>query len=227
GGSMGGFGVSALANPLGINRMLLFNPISSLHSKKADFKYRFKSARTSLDWDCLYNDGADANATGYIIYDPFFRVDALHANRYQNLTKLKFPGVGHSTPTHLSKINALKWVFSSFLNGEISRLDFGNKIRRKRKYKHYYSWMLSEKNNHLTPKRKEIIEKYYDVYRLTEGKAIIPRKEDVDYLRDMAVKYEDFDLRMSFDIMNMAARIRPEGLYIKKKLEEYGLKLKV
>lgn len=226
GGSMGGFGVSALANPLGIEEMLLFNPISTLNSEKAPFEYRFSNARNKLDWSCPYNDGADAYASGYVIYDPFFKVDALHAERYLDLEKLKFPGVGHSIPNHLAKVNALKWVFSSFLDGRIDKVEFGKKVREKRKYPHYYKWMMGPENAYLTEKRKEVVERYYNSFMLLSGETSILQKEDIDFIRDLAISQESEDLNTSYRLMKMAEKLRPRGPFIRKKVREYSVRVK-
>lgn len=225
GGSMGGFGVSAFANPLRIEKMLLLNPISTLNSSKAPFEYRFNNARKNLDWNCLYNDGADADALGYVVYDPFFKVDALHAERYSHLEKLKFPGVGHSIPNHLARIRALKWVFSSFLEGSIDKQRFNELLRRKRNYRHYYNWMLSDENSYLTKNRREVVERYFNAYMLLNGETGIPESKDVNFIRDLALNYEKEDLAVSYQLMAMAEKFRPRGPFIKRKLKEYKKRL--
>lgn len=226
GGSMGGFGVSALSQPLGINRLLLFNPISTLNSSKAPFEYRFKNARDNLNWDCAYNDGAESISKGVVIYDPFFKVDTLHAERYKGLEKFKFPGVGHSIPKHLMAIGSLKWVFQSFVNGSLDKEKFSERIKRKRRYSHYYSWMLSDENFYATKKRREIIKKYRDANKLINGELRVIKNSDIDKIRNLALKHEDVSIAVSRDLMSLANQLRPNGPFIKRKLREYEKALK-
>lgn len=44
---------------------------------------------------------------------------------------------------------------------------------------------------------------------------------DVDFLRDEAMKIESTDLALAFELMSLAYKVRPNGLLIKAKLEEY------
>ncbi|MCP3921787.1 MAG: hypothetical protein GY714_04300 [Desulfobacterales bacterium] len=53
----------------------------------------------------------------------------------------------------------------------------------------------------------------------------ITKRKTADYLRDAAVKLEHIDIKLSFHLMNIAHEIRPKGLFIKKKKEEYKGKL--
>jgi len=46
-----------------------------------------------------------------------------------------------------------------------------------------------------------------------------------DYLRDAALRLEDIDIKLSFQLMKIAHEIRPKGPLIKKKKEEYKKKI--
>ncbi|WP_417655389.1 hypothetical protein [Pseudoalteromonas atlantica] len=48
---------------------------------------------------------------------------------------------------------------------------------------------------------------------------------DIDFLRDEAVKCESFDLNKAYKLMELAYRARPEGPFIKAKVEEYRARL--
>lgn len=84
GSSMGGFGASVFADILGVEKLLLINPLSSLNKNVVPFESRFKHG-SSLDWSGQYNDGSINNATGYVVFDPLFDLDSKHAKRYANL----------------------------------------------------------------------------------------------------------------------------------------------
>ncbi|MDO6804081.1 hypothetical protein Q4595_16665, partial [Wenyingzhuangia sp. 1_MG-2023] len=102
GGSMGGYAVSAFANLLELDNVLLMNPISSLNtSSLVPWETRFASAANGLNWEQRYNDGANLNCKGMIVYDPLFDLDNRHAKRYKTLKHIHFPGVGHGIPKHL------------------------------------------------------------------------------------------------------------------------------
>lgn len=47
----------------------------------------------------------------------------------------------------------------------------------------------------------------------------------VDILRDLAVRYELIDLEIAYDLMNIAYKARPNGLFIQRKLDMYKSKL--
>ena len=47
--------------------------------------------------------------------------------------------------------------------------------------------------------------------------------DDINFLRDKAVAIENNNLQLSYNLMQIAHQARPNGLFIKKKLEEYKL----
>jgi len=50
--------------------------------------------------------------------------------------------------------------------------------------------------------------------------------KEIDLIRDLAIKLESSDLQLSLDLMKVAHKLRPQGKFIKKKLELYEAKLK-
>ncbi len=223
GGSMGGFGVSAFANILNLNRVLLFSPISSLNKSIAGWETRFKNRQRKYSWIGKYHDGSELNCSGYIVYDPLFKLDALHAKRYSKLTHLKVPGVGHAMGEHLQCMGILKWLFDSFLGDTVNEVVFRRRARRRFSYQGYYKHMLSKSS--LTPKRREIVSRYYNnLMKSNEDSRFELFEGDPDLLRDYAIKLEAYDLKMSEGLMALAHRMRPTGPTIKKKLEQYRKK---
>ena len=162
GGSMGGFGVSAFSNLLNIDKILIINPISTLNKKLVPFENRFSKYIKNFKYmNRDYEDGAVTNSKGYIIYDPLYRLDKNHADRYTNLTHLRLPGMGHGIIKVLNRMNMLKWIFEEFVQGDFKVDRFHKEARQRRFMPRYYKWLLSEENLHLTDKRKMIIEKYH------------------------------------------------------------------
>lgn len=97
GSSMGGYGVSAFSNILNIERLLLMNPISSLNKNISPWEDRFNND-LDYDWNGLYNDASITKSNGYVVFDPLFHKDKMHAEKYTKLRKIKLPGVGHAMP---------------------------------------------------------------------------------------------------------------------------------
>lgn len=216
----GGFGASVFADVLQVDKLLLINPLSTLNKGLVPFETRFKYG-ASLDWSGVYNDGAKNNASGYVVFDPIFDLDSKHAKRYVNLDKLKFSGVGHAMPAHLQNIGILGELFDRFILGKIDRDWFYKSIRRKREYSHYYSWLMSDQNTHLTKIRKLIITKYFLKYELDRLGKVIVHKNHVDIVRDAALKVEKHDLGTALQLMELALYFRPEGRGIQRKVCEY------
>ena len=161
GGSMGGYGVSAFSEALSMDKMLIMNPFSTLSRELVPEETRFVRKAEELNWGESYHDGAVTNVPGYIIYDPIFHLDNVQAKRYKSLRHFKLPGVGHRIPVHLQKLGMLGWISRSFFEtGTIDEKRFYEEARRRREYEGYYKWMKSEKNTHLTEKRRDVIEKY-------------------------------------------------------------------
>ena len=160
GGSMGGYAVGAFSGILGLDRVLLLNPISSLSKDLVPWEKRFREF-TSLNWDSELADGANVKVPGFVVYDPLFDLDTKHAKRYGvNIKLLKCPGVGHAMPKHLIRIGVLKDLFKYFVQNQISSEWFHRSVRRRKLYTHYYEWLLCSENTHLTPKRKAIIKSH-------------------------------------------------------------------
>lgn len=157
GGSMGGYAVGAFANILGLDRVLLLNPISTLNKTLAPWERRFKQA-AELDWDGAFYDGAACQCRGYVVFDPLLSNDYKHAQRYFNLQQLRVPGVGHAIGVPLNHFRVLKRLFLLFVKDRVDHPWFYNAVRQRRNYEGYYNWLLSDANAHLTPKRKAVIE---------------------------------------------------------------------
>ncbi|MGJ8522721.1 hypothetical protein R84981_001412 [Carnimonas sp. R-84981] len=163
GQSMGGYAASAFSGPLNIDRLLLLSPISTREEKLAFWDKEAKRGLFSFkyDWSGLYSDGAETKARGAIIYDPLYRLDKLHADRYTTLEKLPLPGVGHLVSENMLRMGILDWAVTSFLEGGIDKEKFLQKSRKRRELRQYYQWLVSEENIHATEKRNKIIEKFF------------------------------------------------------------------
>ncbi len=55
----------------------------------------------------------------------------------------------------------------------------------------------------------------------------IKKSTDIDYIRDEAIKLESKDLKMALRLMETAHQARPDGPFIKQKVQEYRARLNV
>lgn len=227
GSSMGGFAVSAFSNCLGFTRQLLMNPISSLSTSLAPWETRFIEAQ-KLNWNDDFSDGAKSICESVIVYDPLFKLDSLHARRYKNSTLLKLPGVGHSIPSHLSKLGVLKFTFEAFLYNKVVVTDFHKLVRTRRYYDGYYKWMLGAQNLHLTPLRQSIIKQHQKKIPKNTHQVIKKFNDnDIDLIRDLAIKLELINIEEAYKLMLLAHRLRPDGTFISEKLAIYKSQLRI
>lgn len=246
GGSMGGYGVSAYSNILNIDRILIISPVSTVNKHLAPF------IGDSLNWingespdlgigNGKIFDGANTTSKGYVIYDPSDRIDTKHAHRYTTLVQLRIPGLGHSMIPRLNKHGILKWIFSNFVANSLDKKYF-YKITRKRRYiLEYYNRMLRKNNDHLTEKRKKIIQIYkwrnikqlplldeleFLIYKANYDEAISLVKDKnlpnpgINLLRDTAIALESDNVLYAYKLMKAAFAHR-KGPLIKRKLDIY------
>lgn len=72
-------------------------------------------------------------------------------------------------------------------------------------------------------KIQDVVSPVLDVENVKLSDIIYPF--EVDYLRDEALKLESTNLELAFKLMSLAYQSRPEGPYIRSKLEEYKQRL--
>ncbi|UYM18512.1 hypothetical protein [Endozoicomonas euniceicola] len=215
GESMGGYGVSAYANLLNLQRVLILNPISTLKSDLIPWESRFHSEK-KLNWDSGCFDGARMLSSGYIVYDPLHNLDKAHALRYSNdLIPLRLPAVGHGIPYHLKRLGILKKLFFDFVYDCVDLSWFYRKIRGRKIYHHYYKTLSTHRR--ITPLRKEVLDRHYRCFKEWSDHTDIP----VNDLRDAAISIEKINIKLALELMEKALRARPEGDFIRAKVLEY------
>lgn len=226
GSSMGGYAASAYANALNADVAILMNPISSLNPQAAPFETRFSRPKRA-DWKGPYCDGVEGvkGVSSYIIYDPLFYLDSQHAKRYlnshSNITEIRLFGFGHGVPWYLKALNVLKPLVVSLLKDEFShyRKTYYKELRKRRFSKHYYHFMLSNENTHLTVSRAKVIHKAI-VLELSKRYT-----EDADFFRELFNIYSGLDDELAFMFISRAKKARPTGQVINRMYE--NLKIKV
>lgn len=214
GASMGGFAIGAFYNVLDLSRVLLFNPISSLNNKIVPWESRFKRPARNFDWNGEFNDIANKNLNGYIIYDPIYTLDHKHAVRYKSLTHLRLPGVGHGFPFHIHKMDFLKRLFREFINNNINEFEFYKLSRRRRQYRRYYKWLLSDENTHLTTKRREVIEFYKKIYEAKNKQQYFISKENLDHIKESIILLSDKDKNLAKSLLEILIKNKTNQNFI-------------
>lgn len=229
GGSMGGYAASAFSNVLGVDRLLLLNPISTRNKEIASWDYEAKRALSSFhfDWKGEFADGADTNACGYVVYDPLYELDKKHAIRYSTLEKLKVPGLGHSIATYLHEMKMLNWLVDSFIENSIDIEKFHELARRKRKIKRYYDWMLSDENKYLTDRRAKVFLRHCNSL-FSKGKTSERLSNaDVEMAMSIADILSKTDLVDSIKFLKIIHGNRPDIKAVRLKILEYRSLIKV
>jgi len=224
GGSMGGFAIGAFSQSLNLDRVLLLNPFSTLAPELVPFETRFQEYKEKLNWSDGFFDAAACNCKGFVVYDSIFKLDKMHAKRFKTLTPIIVPGVGHKIPMHLANFGALELLVDGFIVNNFDHYKFSRQIRRRHFYPHYFDWMLSSENLHLTPARRQIIEKQKKLlFRLFDNQSSGPGIDSsgIDVIRDSALALESGSLEFSYRLMKIAHLLRPEGKFIKDKLDIY------
>lgn len=234
GSSMGGYAATAFSEPLKVNRVLAISPISSRRRDLATWDYEAGRSLESfnLDWSGQYTDGAESSASGYVVYDPLYDLDKLHAIRYKSLSFLRVPGVGHHLPRHLQSMNMLNWLVEAFIKNDLRKDDFYRLARNRRNIQIYYEWMLSKENKKLTPMREKILNANYlkirqDIFSNEDtskynGFLRKPSQKEVDKIIDTAVIIENIDIKTAYTLMSLALKYRSSDPFIENKVKEYS-----
>lgn len=120
-----------------------------LHMRRIDFTDRFGYAPDMLD----------AADRAYVLYDPYQRLDAMHAALFtrDNVQKLRMPLMGDELHTDLSKMEILYRLIAKAANGTLNDLTFADLYRARRNYVTYLRRLLSKVDNDNRTKLAELI----------------------------------------------------------------------
>lgn len=213
GGSMGGYAASAFSNPLGIDRLLLLNPISSLKRELVPWETRsFENAAKLQDWSGRFADGAETKSDGWVVYDPIFNLDSYHAKRFKNLKKIVFPGVGHQIPKHLNYLELLKPLIQSFVTNKFDSNDFYKRLRNRRNYLNYYSWLESNQNRHKTHRRNIVVQQHKRAAMEKAAQVDGHGLNLIEQILSVALEIEEHDLPTYEKLDKLVDRIRCFGV---------------
>jgi len=226
GADVGGYGLSIYGDALQCQRVLLFNPISTLNRVLAPWENRYPQGARSFSWDKDEFDGAKICCPGYLIYDPQSRPDCLHAQRYApQLNHINARHMGEKIHNQLQTMKLFQSTLHSFINNELTAGAFHLSLRERRNYFHHYHALLRQNPDQLTPARRNIIEnRLLSCARNYAHDPHATRYQNADLLRDIAISLETRDLTLAAHLMAQAHQLRA-GPFITKKLNAYRKEL--
>lgn len=148
GASMGGYAAAAFAPACPGADVVAISPQSTLDRALVPWETRYRAA-WGYDYSGPYGDGATVSAAAgrvFLLYDPYARLDALHAGRFTsgNVEKLRVPLVGHRLGTALQQMGILSPVILAALDGRLTPLDFYRRLRARHDFPRY-QWELFQR----------------------------------------------------------------------------------
>lgn len=128
GTSMGAYAATAFATLAPGCSVVAFSPQSTLKKSLVPWEKRFKPGRRA-DWTGDFADAStEARAAGrvWLIYDPLFEEDRLHADRYDgaNIMRLRARYAGHKTALFLRRAGLLSTVVREAVAGRLDETRF-------------------------------------------------------------------------------------------------------
>jgi hypothetical protein len=143
GTSMGAYAATAFSHLAPGCTVMAFSPQSTLDKKLVPWEERFGSGRKQ-DWSGRYRDAPDycRNAKDvFIIYDPYFEPDRLHADRYQgdNIHHLKSWYSSHKSALFMRRADMLKGVMQAAVAGEMTPHLYYQMFRSRRELPWYFN----------------------------------------------------------------------------------------
>lgn len=237
--STGGYAVSAFSRPFNFDRVLLVCPITTRHRdiNTWDLEAGRSLPTFDYDWNAPYVDGAqECLAPGYILYDPLYRLDRLHAQRYSdNKEHIWFPATGHLIPDRVYRLGILSKIFDGFVADDIDREMVRKEGRKRRDLEDYYYWLLGPENERRSPARWEAIlrgiwkihpEFYEKMSTIGVGNSLKPEIAPADLLRNLAIIYENKgNLEVAKALIQDALTLRPDGEYSRRRAEQINRKI--
>ena len=149
GTSMGAYASTAFCQLVPGSTALAFSPQSTLDTKLVPWEKRFGSGRKQ-DWSGRYRDAPDCIAEAanvFILYDPYFEPDRIHAERYKgrNVHYLKCWYASHKSALFMNRAQILKPVVRAAVDGTLTEAVYYQHYRERRNL----PWYLNGLRDHL------------------------------------------------------------------------------
>lgn len=141
GASMGGYAAAVFSAACPGAEVVAIAPQSTLDKQIVPWETRYKVA-WDKDFSGKYGDAAEASrAAGRVVllYDPYERLDAGHADRFtgDNVLKLRAPLLGHRLGSSLQQMGILAPITVGALAGTLSAPEFYRMIRARKSFGRY------------------------------------------------------------------------------------------
>lgn len=141
GTSMGAYASAAFCSLVPGSTVLAFSPQSTLDTMLVPWEERFAGGRKQ-DWSGRFKDAANevgAAGKAFILYDPYFEPDAMHAARLEgpNVVHLKTWFSGHKSALFLRRAEILKPIVFAAVAGNLDAHTFYGHFRARRKLPWY------------------------------------------------------------------------------------------
>ena len=143
GTSMGAYAATAFSALAPGCTVMAFSPQSTLDKKLVPWEERFGSGRKQ-DWSGRYRDAPECCRKAkdvFVIYDPYFEPDRLHAERYQgdNIHHLKSWYSSHKSALFMRRADLLKGVMQAAVAGKMTPQLYYKMFRSRRDLPWYYN----------------------------------------------------------------------------------------
>lgn len=151
GTSMGGYASTAFAALAPNCSVLAYSPQSTLDESLVPWEKRFKVGRKQ-NWSGRYRDAPltiGAASKAFILFDPGFQPDKLHAERYQgaSVQLLKTWFTGHKSALFLRRAGLLKPIMHAAVDDTLSAAWFYNAYRNRRELPWYVNGLCDKAIN--------------------------------------------------------------------------------
>ncbi|MDM7458780.1 MAG: hypothetical protein P3W94_005390, partial [Paracoccus sp. (in: a-proteobacteria)] len=141
GASMGGYAAAAFSAACPGADVVAISPQSTLDRKLVPWETRYRTA-WGYDYSGPFGDAAQVSAEAArvtILYDPYERLDAAHAERFAqpNVVRLRCPLMGHRLGSSLSQMGILSPLITAALAGTLTESQFYRTLRARRNFPRY------------------------------------------------------------------------------------------
>ena len=152
GTSMGAYAATAFSTLSPGCTVLAFSPQSTLAADLVPWEERFGSGRKQ-DWSGRYRDAVEHVSSAkkaFIVYDPYFSPDKLHAARYQgdNVVHLKSWYATHKSARFMRRADILKDITRAAVDGTLTADSYYKLYRARRNL----PWYVAGLTDHLFDK---------------------------------------------------------------------------
>ncbi|MDO6670866.1 hypothetical protein [Cobetia amphilecti] len=215
-GSMGAYAALLYREELFITRLILFNPITTLDPKIADWENRF-----SIDKALFMKKNRPTDSlSGFkheavpilIFYDPLCYEDSQHIKRlrskFLNLKTIHLIGAGHGTPIYLSRIGLLKELAINLYGRELGA--FYSKLKSTRYKQLYYNYMLASPRVKRSPWMTKV---------LLTNKVIYTHQNLHEKFSDLALIIKHEDINLANKLISRALELSPNNNALEKNFQ--------